>query len=130
MSEKDSRKRVLKDHIDQVESKIADVDRKMLKAEGELETYYREALDKLNDVRRVADVQLERLHDSSEEAWDDLKDDVDEAIERLRFNLDSLMARLSADEVVKSAANDKRKSRSNDGKAKIETQRSGRVKRD
>ena len=69
----------------------------MLRAEGDLETYYQEALVKLKEVRSLADVQLERLHEVGEEAWDDLKDEVDDAIDRLRSNLNSLMSRFSDD---------------------------------
>lgn len=98
MPGREKQKKSLKDHIDQVESNIADMDSKMLKAEGDLEAYYQDALLKLKEVRALADNQLERVHEAGEEAWDDLKDEVDEAIERLRSNLDNLMARFSDEE--------------------------------
>jgi len=97
MPGREKRKQQLRDHIDDVESKIVDMDKRMLKAEGDLETYYQEALVKLKEVRSLADVQLERLHEAGEEAWDDLKDEVDDAIDRLRSNLNSLMSRFSDD---------------------------------
>ncbi len=107
MPGKENRKRQLKDHIDEVESKIAEMDKKMLKAEGELETYYEEALQKLKEVRSLADVQLERLHEAGEDAWDELKDDVDDAIDRLRSNLNSLMARFSDKETGEPSSREK-----------------------
>lgn len=95
MSGKAKRERRLKDQIDEAESKIADLDDRALKAEGDLEIHYQEALLKLKEVRSLADVQLERLHEAGEEAWEDLKDEVDDAIDRLRTNLNSLMDRFS-----------------------------------
>ena len=93
MTTKHRRKEKLEAHIQQVESKIADVDKKALEAKGDLQTYYSEALVKLKEIKKLADIQLERLQETSDEAWDDLKDEVDEAIERVRNNLDALMAR-------------------------------------
>lgn len=93
MPAKSKRKKRLEAHIRNVESGIADVDQKISEAEGDLQTYYREALVKLKEVKNLADTQLERLHESGEETWDELRDEVDEAIERVRTNLDALMAR-------------------------------------
>lgn len=113
MPGREKQKKLLKDHIDQVESNIADMDSKMLKAEGDLEAYYQDALLKLKEIRALADNQLERIHEAGGEAWDDLKDEVDEAIERLRSNLDNLMARFSDEEPVDHAEKRKQQSRSN-----------------
>ena len=93
MPAKSKRKKSLKAHVRKVETGIAEIDKKISEAEGDLQTYYREALVKLKEVKNLADAQLERLHESGEETWDELRDEVDEAIERVRTNLDALMAR-------------------------------------
>lgn len=103
MTTKDSSKRKLEKHIEQVEAKIADVDKKVSEAEGDLHTYYREALIKLKEVKQLADIQLERLQETGEETWDDLKEEVDDAIEKVRSNLDALIARFRDDAVAKPA---------------------------
>ncbi len=103
MTTKDSSKRKLEKHLEQVEAKIADVDKKVSEAEGDLHTYYREALIKLKEVKQLADIQLERLQETGEEAWDDLKEEVDDAIEKVRSNLDALVARFRDDDVAKPA---------------------------
>ena len=102
MVTKDNSRRTLEGHIEDIEAKIAQADRKVSEAEGELQAYYREALVKLKEVKQVANARLEKLQDSSEEAWEDLKGDVDEAVERLRSNLDALMARVRDEPVRKS----------------------------
>jgi len=103
MTVKRGSKRALEKQIEHVDATIADVDQKKSEADAALHTHYREALVKLKEVRALADSQIERLQESGEETWDDLKEDVDEAIERVRFNLDSLVSRFSDDAAVKPA---------------------------
>jgi hypothetical protein len=81
----------------QAGSQIADGDPTITEASDDLHAYYARALVKLKEIKQVADAQLEQLHETGDETWNDLAQEVDTALTRLRSNLDTLVARFEDD---------------------------------
>ena len=116
---KKRRREPLEELTAQAGGKIIDTEQSITGKSDELHAYYEKALVQLKEIKQVADTQLEQLHEMGDEMWDDLAKDVDAAIARLRFNLDTLVARVDFEETGGSEPPaDPKKKRSNTSKEK------------
>lgn len=79
--------------IKQLEARIAQIEAKAEQAKAEAKIEYQKEIEQLRGQQEKVQSQLQTLGEASGDAWEDVKDGVDEAFESLKGAVASALSR-------------------------------------